>query len=36
VGFKLDAGGLTVLGDERGEPRLDHTNLIELSEAWLS
>jgi probable phosphoglycerate mutase len=28
VGFKLDAGGLTVLGDERGEPRLDHVNLI--------
>jgi broad specificity phosphatase PhoE len=36
VGFKLDAGGLTVLGDERGEPRLDHVNLVELSEAWLS
>jgi broad specificity phosphatase PhoE len=36
VGFKLDAGGLTVLGDERGEPRLDHFNLVELSEAWLS
>jgi probable phosphoglycerate mutase len=34
VGFKLDAGGLTVLGDERGEPRLDHTNLVELSEAY--
>lgn len=29
VGFKLDAGGLTVLGDERGEPRLDHVNLVE-------
>ena len=28
VGFKLDAGGLTVLGDERGEPRLDHVNLV--------
>jgi len=36
VGFKLDAGGLTVLGDERGEPRLDHVNLVELNEAWLS
>jgi broad specificity phosphatase PhoE len=36
VGFKLDAGGLTVLGDERGDPRLDHVNLVELSEAWLS
>jgi probable phosphoglycerate mutase len=30
VGFKLDAGGLTVLSDERGEPRLDHVNLVEL------
>jgi probable phosphoglycerate mutase len=30
VGFKLDAGGLTVLGDERGAPRLDHVNLVEL------
>jgi probable phosphoglycerate mutase len=29
VGFKLDAGGLTVLGDERGVPRLDHVNLVE-------
>lgn len=28
VGFNLDAGGLTVLGDERGVPRLDHVNLI--------
>jgi probable phosphoglycerate mutase len=28
VGFKLDAGGLTVLGDERGLPRLDHVNLV--------
>jgi probable phosphoglycerate mutase len=28
VGFKLDAGGLTVLGDERGVPRLDHVNLV--------
>lgn len=28
VGFRLDAGGLTVLGDERGEPRLDHVNLV--------
>ena len=28
VGFKLDPGGLTVLGDERGVPRLDHVNLI--------
>jgi broad specificity phosphatase PhoE len=36
VGFKLDAGGLTVLGDERGEPRLDHVNLVELNEARLS
>lgn len=36
VGFKLDAGGLTVLGDERGEPRLDHVNLVELNEAWLA
>lgn len=33
VGFKLDAGGLTVLGDERGEPRLDHVNLVEPSSA---
>jgi probable phosphoglycerate mutase len=30
VGFKLDAGGLTVLSDERGAPRLDHVNLVEL------
>jgi probable phosphoglycerate mutase len=30
VGFKLDAGGLTVLGDERGAPRVDHSNLVEL------
>jgi probable phosphoglycerate mutase len=30
IGFKLDAGGLNVLGDERGEPRLDHVNLIEV------
>jgi probable phosphoglycerate mutase len=30
VGFKLDAGGLTVLGDERGVPRLDHVNLVSL------
>jgi broad specificity phosphatase PhoE len=30
VGFKLDPGGLTVLGDERGAPRLDHVNLVEL------
>jgi probable phosphoglycerate mutase len=30
VGFKLDAGGLTVLGDERGAPRLDHVNLVVL------
>ncbi|WP_028936706.1 histidine phosphatase family protein [Pseudonocardia spinosispora] len=29
VGFKLDAGGLTVLGDERGAPRLDHVNLVD-------
>jgi probable phosphoglycerate mutase len=29
VSFRLDAGGLTVLGDERGEPRLDHVNLVE-------
>jgi broad specificity phosphatase PhoE len=29
VGFKLDAGGLTVLGDERGVPRIDHSNLID-------
>ena len=29
VGFKLDAGGITVLGDERGVPRLDHVNLVE-------
>jgi probable phosphoglycerate mutase len=28
VGFGLDAGGLTVLGDERGVPRLDHVNLL--------
>jgi probable phosphoglycerate mutase len=28
VGFQLDAGGLTVLGDERGVPRLDHVNLV--------
>jgi broad specificity phosphatase PhoE len=28
VGFKLDAGGITVLGDERGVPRLDHVNLV--------
>ncbi len=32
VGFKLDAGGLSVLGDERGVPRLDHINLVELDE----
>jgi broad specificity phosphatase PhoE len=30
VGFALDAGGLTVLGDERGQPRLDHVNLVRL------
>jgi len=36
VGFKLDAGGLTVLGDERGAPRLDHVNLVELGDAWAS
>jgi probable phosphoglycerate mutase len=30
VGFKLDAGGLTVLSDERGAPRLDHVNLVDL------
>ncbi|MBO0874061.1 MAG: histidine phosphatase family protein [Pseudonocardia sp.] len=30
VGFALDAGGLTVLGDERGRPRLDHVNLVRL------
>jgi broad specificity phosphatase PhoE len=29
VDFMLDAGGLTVLGDERGVPRLDHVNLID-------
>jgi broad specificity phosphatase PhoE len=29
VDFKLDAGGLTVLGDERGVPRLDHVNLVD-------
>ncbi|WP_037068138.1 histidine phosphatase family protein [Pseudonocardia acaciae] len=31
VGFALDAGGLTVLGDERGRPRLDHVNLVALN-----
>lgn len=31
VGFALDAGGLTVLGDERGRPRLDHVNLVRLA-----
>jgi len=36
VGIKLDAGGLTGLGDERGQPRLDHVNLVELNEARLS
>ncbi|HEY1974612.1 MAG TPA: histidine phosphatase family protein [Pseudonocardia sp.] len=35
VGFKLDAGGLTVLGDERGEPRLDHVNLVDPRSANL-
>jgi probable phosphoglycerate mutase len=29
VGFKLTAGGLTVLGHERDEPSLDHSNLID-------
>ena len=29
VDFKLDAGGITVLGHERGVPRLDHVNLID-------
>lgn len=33
VHFALDAGGLTVLGTERGHPRLDHVNLIEVSSA---
>ncbi len=28
VGFMLDAGGLIVLGHERGVPRLDHVNLV--------
>lgn len=28
VGFKLDPGALTVLGNERGVPRLDHVNLV--------
>jgi probable phosphoglycerate mutase len=32
VGFALDAGGLTVLGDERGRPRLDHANLVRLAD----
>jgi len=30
VHFALDAGCLTVLGDERGVPRLDHVNLAPL------
>ncbi|HZZ51537.1 MAG TPA: histidine phosphatase family protein [Pseudonocardia sp.] len=29
VGFKLTAGGLTVLGYERDEPSIDHSNLID-------
>jgi probable phosphoglycerate mutase len=35
VGFKLDAGGLTVLGDERGVPRLEHVNLVDPRTASL-
>ena len=30
VHFALDAGAVTVLGHERGVPRLDHVNLAEL------
>lgn len=28
VSFNLDTGGLTVLGHERGVPRLDHVNIV--------
>lgn len=30
VHYAMDAGSLTVLGDERGVPRLDHVNLVDL------
>lgn len=30
VHFALDAGGLTVLGEERGQRRLDHVNLVDV------
>ncbi|MBV9313597.1 MAG: histidine phosphatase family protein [Pseudonocardia sp.] len=28
LSFRLDAGALTVLGDERGAPQLEHVNLV--------
>jgi hypothetical protein len=28
VHFALDAGGITVLGHDRGVPRLDHVNVL--------
>ena len=31
VGFALDAGAVSVLGDERGMPRLDHVNVPPLA-----
>ncbi|WP_199432442.1 acid phosphatase [Qaidamihabitans albus] len=33
VHFKLGPAGLTVLGDERGEPRIDHLNIPPSQEA---
>ena len=31
VHYAMDAGSLTVLGDERGVPQLEHVNLMQLA-----